>query len=197
MFATLLDHRGKPASKFELAIKSNAMRLSLFLAAALLAGCATQTDDSANEAYQKNLATAKAAIQSHIDADYDSWMTYHAEDAVVWGATYGSEKMSGAEAAVQFGGHHDAFDGIATTREVWLPGVDTLNLQADGSVRAYINWTATSKANGHEVNLRAYHYWNFNEDGKINQEGGFYDAGGLMAASIPPPPPPKVEATEE
>lgn len=195
MFATQSDHRRKPGERHELTPKSNAMRLPFFFAAALLAGCASQADNAANEAYQKNLTTAKAAIQSHIDADYDSWMTYHAEDAVVWGATYGSEKMTGAEAAEQFGGHHDAFDGIATAREVWLPGVDTLNLQADGSVRAYINWTATSKANGHEVNLRAYHYWNFDEDGKINQEGGFYDAGGLLVASIPAPP--KVEATEE
>ena len=84
--------------------------------------------------------------------------------------------MTAAEGAKAFAGHHEAFEGIATTREVWLPGVDTLSLAADGSVRAYLTWTATSNANGHVANLRAYHYWNFDEAGKINQEGGFHHA---------------------
>lgn len=69
-------------------------------------------------------------------------------------------------------------------------------LGADGSVRAYINWSATSKANGHEVNLRAYHYWNFNEEGKIMQEGGFYDAGGLAVAATTMPPAEEGEGEE-
>ena len=73
-----------------------------------------------------------------------------------------------------------------------------MSLEADGSVRAYLNWTATSKANGNKINLRAYHYWNFNDEGKINQEGDFYDAGGLMtAATAPPPPAPVAKESEE
>lgn len=172
------------------------MRTLPVLAAILVAGCTAAPDHSASEAYQKNLATAKAAVQAHIDADYDAWLGYHSDDVAVWDAGYGTARMTGAEAAVSFAGHHDAFDGISTTREVWLPGVDTLSLEADGSVRAYINWTAVSKTNGNTVDLRAYHYWNFDDEGKINQEGGFYDAGGLMMAATTPPPPAPAEEGE-
>lgn len=174
------------------------MRVFTILAAVLIAGCTTAPDNAANETYKNNLATAQAATQAHIDADYEAWLGYHAEDAVVWDAGYGTDKITAKEAAVVFAGHHDAFEGINTAREVWLPGVDTLSLEAEGSVRAYLNWTATSKANGNKINLRAYHYWNFNDEGKINQEGDFYDAGGLMtAATAPPPPAPVAKESEE
>lgn len=168
------------------------MRILPLFAFAVLASCsqapASSDAASANATYKANLATAQAANQAHIDADYDTWKSFYTEDAVIWDATYGSQKMTVAKAAETFAGHHAAIDGIRTAREVWLPGVDTLNLQADGSVRAYIDWNGTSKANGHELELRAYHYWNFDEAGKINQQGDFYDAGGLLVAAIPPPP---------
>lgn len=164
------------------------MRTLPFFALALLASCSQAPTSGVSDTYKANLATAKAATQAHIDADYDTWMSLHTEDAEIWDAPYGSTKMTAAEGAKAFAGHHEAFEGIATTREVWLPGVDTLSLAADGSVRAYLTWTATSNANGHVANLRAYHYWNFDETGKINQEGGFYDAGGLEAACTPAAP---------
>lgn len=172
------------------------MRLSVILAVLILAGCAAPADDAAKDTYSQNLATAKKAVQAHINADYDAWMECHAADAVIMDAGYGTTGMTPQEAATAFAGHHDAFDGISTSREIWLPGVDTLNLAADGSVRAYINWSATSKANGHEVNLRAYHYWNFNDEGKIMQEGGFYDAGGLAVAATTMPPTEEGEGEE-
>jgi ketosteroid isomerase-like protein len=154
------------------------MRAFPLLSILLIAGCAQAPS---NAEYQKNLATAKAVMQAHIDMDYDAWLAYYADDAVVWDAPYGTDKISAADAAVLFATHHDAFDGISMSREVWLPGVDTLNLQADGSVRAYINWAGTSKINGKKLDLRAYHYWNFNGDGKITQQGDFYDAGGVQS----------------
>jgi hypothetical protein len=57
-------------------------------------------------------------------------------------------------------------------------------LEADGSVRAYINWKGTARASGVAIDLRAYHYWNF-KDGKVVAEGNYYDAGGLIAAASP------------
>ena len=61
-----------------------------------------------------------------------------------------------------------------------------LTLEADGSVRAYINWKGTARATGVAIDLRAYHYWNF-KDGKVVAEGNYYDAGGLIAAASPKP----------
>lgn len=153
----------------------------LLLIALLLGSCA---ENSKNAEYQSNLKIAQATLQAHIDGDYDTWLTFHHPDAAVWGAEYGSQKMLPAEAAEQFATHHIAFANIHTNNEVWLPGVDTLSLLADGSVRAYINWGSTSNTTGEEINLRAYHYFNF-IDGKISQSGNFYDAGGLYATVQP------------
>jgi ketosteroid isomerase-like protein len=147
----------------------------------VLAGCATNAN---NAVYKKNLATAQAVLAAHAAADYDTWMTLHHEDAVIWDADYGSESMTRDEAALLYASHHEAIDGIDGSDAVWLPGVDTLSLEADGSVRAYINWKGTAVATGVSIDLRAYHYWNF-KDGKVVAEGNYYDAGGLIAAASP------------
>ena len=92
------------------------MRLSVILAVLILAGCAAPADDAAKDTYSQNLATAKAAVQAHINADYDAWMECHSDNAVIWDAGYGTTRMTPQEAATAFAGHHDAFDGISTTR---------------------------------------------------------------------------------
>ena len=168
--------------------KLNDMKYFPLLALVLAAGCATAPSSSSNDTYQQNLATAQAVLEAHSNADYDAWLSYHAEDAVIWGASYGSEKMTAPEAAELFATYHSVVEGISTAREVWLPGVDTLNLQADGSVRVYADWTSISKINGDTIDVRAYHFWNFDESGKITQAGNFFDASGLQAAIMAPAP---------
>ena len=158
------------------------LRHTFFLTVIVALGsCAV---NSVSSEYQSNLQTAKAIMKAHIESDYDTWLSHHHPDAEIWSAEYGSQKMTPAEAAADFATHHLAFADIQTKNEVWLPGVDTLSLQADGSVRAYINWRATSTATGETIDLRAYHYFNFT-DGKVSQSGNFYDAGGLGLAAQP------------
>lgn len=147
----------------------------------VLAGCSSNAN---NADYLKNLATVQAVLAAHSSADYDTWSSLHHEDAVIWDANYGSASMTREEAAVLYASHHEAIDEIDYSKAVWLPGVDTLSMEADGSVRAYINWKGTARASGVAIDLRAYHYWNF-KDGKIIAEGNYYDAGGLIAAASP------------
>ena len=41
-------------------------------------------------------------------------------------------------------------------------------------------WTATHTPTQKSVNLKSYHYWDFDENGLITQTGDYFDATGMM-----------------
>ena len=107
---------------------------------------------------------------------------------MIHAAEHGSAPLGVDEAAEFYSGFHAISEDI-TYEGIFLPGVDTLQMQPDGSVRAYIQWDSKFKPTGEPFPgvLKAYHYWNF-ENGKVNQAGTFYDAGGfsnLIASMMP------------
>ena len=61
----------------------------------------------------------------------------------------------------------------------WLPGSDSLG-NTNGSVRVYGVWTATHTATQKPINLRSYHYWDFDANGLILTTGDYFDATGMM-----------------
>lgn len=173
------------------------MKFLHFLPVVLLAACSTSAP---NPEYAQNLKSAKAICQAHCDGDYDTWKSYFAEDAVIHAAEHGSAPLGVDEAAEFYSGFHAISEDI-TYEGIFLPGVDTLQMQPDGSVRAYIQWDSKFKPTGEPFPgvLKAYHYWNF-ENGKVNQAGTFYDAGGfssLIASMMPAETPDPAAAPAE
>ena len=71
------------------------------------------------------------------------------------------------------------FENMKFTPTYWLPGSDSLGNQ-NGSVRVYGVWTATHTPTQKSVNLKSYHYWDFDENGLITQTGDYFDATGMM-----------------
>ena len=67
---------------------------------------------------------------------------------------------------------------------VWLPGIDTLTMKPDGSVRAYGRWSGKSLSTGREFSVMSYHNFDF-EDGKISSTGEYFDATGMVNAVGP------------
>jgi len=73
---------------------------------------------------------------------------------------------------------NDAFQQIDVEfgHTIFLPGVDTLNLELDGSVRVYSAQSFT--VNGEKLELSIYGTYDFRND-SIYQSHEFYDIGGL------------------
>ena len=65
-----------------------------------------------------------------------------------------------------------------------LPGVNPETKKMDGSVRHYIDWEvtllATDSTEARSGVLQIYEYFVFNENGKIVNQAGYGDFGGLM-----------------
>ena len=84
-------------------------------------------------------------------------------------------------------GWHDAMENITYTAENYLPGVDPETGLLNGSVRTYGTWTGTNTASGKDFEISMYHYFTFNDDGKIINAGDYGDATGLIMAVAPDP----------
>jgi len=64
---------------------------------------------------------------------------------------------------------------------IWLPGVDTVSLQNNGSVRVYGTWTGKSNETGKPFAVDSYHFFDI-KDGKIISSGDYFDATGMVMA---------------
>lgn len=73
---------------------------------------------------------------------------------------------------------------LLTDPLVLLPGVNPETKELDGSARYYADWQvtlpATDSTGARSGVLHFYEYFNFDENGKITQQGGYGDFGGLF-----------------
>jgi len=142
-----------------------------------------------NPNYQKNLATAQKLFSLHGEEKIDEQLALVSKDIKLYTPMYGSSEPLGYDAyASILKGYHDSFEDIKYNAQVWLPGVDTLSLKPDGSVRTYGTWTGKNSITGKEINLNGYWYFNFDADGKVIAQGDFFDYGGMMQSVGPKNP---------
>ncbi len=139
---------------------------------------------NSNPDYEKNLATAKKWVQAFEDGNIDLWKEVVSEDVQDVAPMYGmgqvdyNTSLQVAEFYVQ------NYTDVKFNDPVWLPGIDTLTMKPDGSVRAYGRWSGKSLSTGREFSLMSYHNFDF-EDGKISSTGEYFDATGMVNAVGP------------
>ncbi len=142
-----------------------------------------------NTNYERNLATAQKLFALHGEEKIDEQLALVSEDIKLYTPMYGSSEPLGFDAyASILKGYHDNFEDIKYNANAWLPGVDTLSLKPDGSVRTYGTWTGKNSTTGKDINLSGYWYFNFDSEGKIIAQGDFFDYGGMMQAVGPKNP---------
>ncbi len=147
------------------------------------------TSCSDNPNYEKNLATAQKLFVLHGEEKLDEQLALVSKDIQIEVPMYGSNERMGYDAyASMIKAYHDNFEDIKYTAEVWLPGVDTVSLKPDGSVRTYGTWTGKNSVTGKDINLKGYWYFGFDNEGKIIAQGDFFDYGGMMQAVGPKNP---------
>ena len=94
-----------------------------------------------NPKYESNLAVAKKWVQAFEDGNVDLWKRAVSEDLQDVAPMYGmgtvdyKTSLQVAEFYVQ------NYTDVKFNEAVWLPGIDTLTMKPDGSVRAYGRWS--------------------------------------------------------
>ncbi|HEX5170140.1 MAG TPA: hypothetical protein VFW11_13275 [Cyclobacteriaceae bacterium] len=166
-------------------------KLVLFVFASLMAfGCkqnqqpVEQVNTKENDSkamYEKNLSTLRASISAFEREDLDSWSSYVADNMVFSPAAYGSKQGSKEDWRKELAFFNSDWDSIKLTHPNFLPGIDSVSHEFDGSVRYYGTWTAVHKS-GVKTAANFYGTYEFNAENKIISAAHFFDIGGLMNA---------------
>ena len=153
-------------------------KIILLLAGILFVGC------DSNPKYESNLAVAKKWVQAFEDQNIELWKEAVSEDLQDIAPMYGMG-MVDYETSLQVAEFYiQNYTDVKFNDPVWLPGIDTLTMKPDGSVRAYGRWSGKSLSTGREFSLMSYHNFDF-EDGKISSTGEYFDATGMVNALGP------------
>ena len=150
----------------------------------LLASCSSPQQ---NPDFEKNVELAKNYFETFVTEDFDATAALLSDDVEWQGCFYGTTLMNKEQAMEYSKGWHDAMENITYTAENYLPGVDPETGLLNGSVRTYGTWTGTNTASGKDFEISMYHYFTFNDDGKIINAGDYGDATGLIMAVAPDP----------
>ena len=134
---------------------------------------------STNPNYQNNLKLAKKWVQAFETSNVELWKEVVSEELIDIAPMYGMGQVDYKTALQVAEFYVQNYTNVKFENQVWLPGIDTLTMKPDGSVRAYGTWTGTSKSTGRNFSLNSYHNFDF-KDGKISSTGEYFDATGMI-----------------
>jgi quinol monooxygenase YgiN len=137
-----------------------------------------------NKMFEENKAIAQKWVQAFEKNDLSLWEESVSKDLKDQAPMYGVGEIdyNASKQIAEF--YISSYKNIRFNNPVWLPGVDTLTLQPDGSVRVYGTWTGESVSTGRSFKNLAYHNFDF-KNGKIISSGEFFDATGMINAVGP------------
>ena len=161
------------------------MRNLLLLSLIVILSACSQSDNI--DLYNTNVAIAKKAMACYeAPTDFETFKSLIHEDIKHQSPMYGQGLTDYAGVLGQAEFYMKGFANVKFNNAVWLPGVDTVSLQSNGSVRVYGTWTGESIETGKSFSVDSYHYFDI-EDSKIVMSGDYFDATGMvMAVSAPP-----------
>ena len=138
-----------------------------------------EDQSSNNSNYERNLESAKRFMNLHEVEDLESQVAMLSDDLINEPPRYGAELQDKQGFINDIVSYQENFENMNFTPTYWLPGSDSLG-NLNGSVRVYGVWTATHTPTQKSINVKTYHYWDFNDDGLITQVGDYFDATGMM-----------------
>ena len=154
----------------------------LMILAIMLASCAGSVQ---HPEFENNVKLGQQFFQLHGEENFDA-MVDMLHDDLQWTSPKYGEGMVNKETQLGYiKMYQDLYDNINFEANYWLPGVDTLSLHNDGSIRVYGSWTGVHTETGNEFNLSSYHTMAF-QDGKIVGGGDWFDLTGFIQESTKP-----------
>jgi hypothetical protein len=143
----------------------------------------SKTSDS-KALYEKNLASLQAGITAFENEKMDDWAATVADNAVWNSPAYGAKPAGKEDWKKALTAYTTDWDSLKLVNPVFLPGVDSLTHDFDGSVRYYGNWEGVHKS-GVRTSVSFYGTYEFNKDNKVVNATEFFDVGGLTNALKP------------
>jgi len=154
-------------------------KILIIILAIVMYGC-----DTSHKDYEANKKIAQQWVKAFETSNIDLWKEVVSKDLLDQAPMYGMGQVN-YDVSLQVGEFYtNNYKNVKFNNPTWLPGIDTVTLKPDGSVRAYGTWTGESISTGRTFSLNAYHYFTF-EDGKIVSSGEFFDATGMINAVGP------------
>ena len=145
----------------------------------ILGSCSYEHPD-----YEANKKLAEKWVETFETQNMELWEEVVSEDVVDVAPMYGMGQIDYAASKQIAEFYVNSYTDVKFNNPVWLPGIDTLTMKPDGSVRAYGVWTGKSKTTGRTFTLPSYHNFGF-KDGKIISTGEYFDATGMVNAVGP------------
>ena len=134
--------------------------------------------------YEANKKLAQKWVETFETQNMDLWEEVVSEDVIDVSPMYGMGEVDYASSKQVAEFYVNSYTDVKFNNPVWLPGIDTLTMKPDGSVRAYGLWTGKSISTGREFSMTSYHNFDF-EGGKIVRTGEYFDATGMVSAVGP------------
>lgn len=140
--------------------------------------------DEAKVKYEKNLAVLKATLTAFENEQIDEWAKGLA-DNVIWNPpSYGAPAGTGEDWKKALTYYVAEWDSIRLTNATFLPGIDSVSHEPDGSVRYYGTWVGVHKS-GMRTSINYYGTLEFNNDNKVTSASEYMDISGLLNAVAP------------
>jgi hypothetical protein len=142
------------------------------------------SDTKASDAkalYEKNLASLQSGITAFENEKMDDWAATVADNAVWNSPSYGSKPGSKEDWKKALTSYTANWDSLKLVDPVFLPGIDSVTHEFDGSVRYYGKWEGVHKS-GVKTSVNFYGTYEFDKDDKVVNGSEFFDVGGLMNA---------------
>jgi len=95
--------------------------------------------------------------------------------------TYDGKIRNYDERIQELSGYFSGFKNLKYEAKIWLPNTDK-NGNLTGGVRTYGTWTGEFVETGKNITLNSFHYYNYDDQGKVINSGDFFDASGLLYA---------------
>ena len=145
-----------------------------------LASCAV---DSQHPDFEKHVELGKNFFKLHGEEKFDEMKDLLSDDLSWTSPAYGEGLIDKETQLGYIKMYQDNYENVTFTANYWLPGVDTLSLKNDGSVRVYGTWSGVHSSTGNEFSLGSYHTMAFDADGKISGGGDWFDLTGFIQQS--------------
>mgnify|MGYP006165237435 FL=1 len=135
-----------------------------------------------NETYQRNSSNLKTLFDHWEAKDVEASVSLLSEDFVETGTSFNENDRNRSEWKENVEGMMSVMSP-SLKNAIYLPGIDTVNFQPDGSVRYYGTWNFS--VGDKNEDLKVYGTANFNDEGLITTLAHYADFGLTMMQIMP------------